>query len=784
MERILRHDHATDGLPRKMSELEDIITSNTKAGRPTIVRPSDRPTAKVSAAFLADLLRSRTYSDQSVVVIGATVIGRLDCSDIEITAPIRFLACAFNQPIIFSRARIDLFDLRRSTMPGLVIERATVKHDLLLRRVVVKPTGAYANAINAQQLHVSGSADFSFLCVKGTVSLPGATIGGQLIYFGATLSNPNGDALIMDQAEVKGSILFAKGFTAEGTVSLLGATIGAQLRCFDAKLSNPNGDALIMDGAEVKGDLIFAEGFTAEGTVRLLGATIGGQLRCFNATLSNPDGNALIMDQAEVKGGIFFAEGFTAEGTVRLPGATIGSQLRCLDATLSNPDGNALTMDQAEVKGGIFFAEGFTAKGTVSILGATIGAQLICLDATLSNPNRDALIMNGAEVKGGIFFAEGFTAEGTVRLPGTTIGGQLRCSDTTLSNPNGDALIMDQAEVKGGIIFTKGFTAKGTVSILGATIGGQLRCSGATLSNPDGNALIMDGAEVKGDILLDLAYADSEEPRVFRLSGTHFGRLRLVFVEECHSEAAKLNTVLALEGATYGGLYVEDTSSSVSEKHSFWVKRCQNFWTTIRGTRQLQQNPGKLYRSILIDQQRLPENEIYPATYTTVAQVLRDAGNEQLAKELLIEKNRQLTKERPIYVRPFSWLLDITVGYGYRPRLAILWALAVYLGAVALFSVAVHHHGIVATPLFGTTGSPTPLHSISGYPTFSSWNYAFGALLVPFVHLPGVDAWRANAINGWGSAVRVVRWIEPVVLWALLLTLGATFTWLITRDRR
>ncbi len=503
------------------------------------MRPSDRPTAKVSAAFLADLLRSRTYSDRSVVVIGATVIGRLDCSDIEVTAPIRFLACAFDQPIIFSRARIDLFDLRRSTMPGLVIEGATVKHDLLLRRVVVKPTSAYANAINAEQLHVSGSADFSFLCVKGTVRLPGATIGGQLRYF-----------------------------------------------------------------------------------------------------------------------------------------------------------------------------------------------------------------------------------------------------DTTLSNPNGDALIMDQAEVKGGIIFTKGFTAKGTVSILGATIGGQLRCSGATLSNPDGNALIMDGAEVKGDILLDLAYADSEEPRVFRLSGTHFGRLRLVFVEECHSEAAKLNTVLALEGATYGGLYVEDTSSSVSEKHSFWVKRCQNFWTTIRGTRQLQQNPGKLYRSILIDQQRLPENEIYPATYTTVAQVLRDAGNEQLAKELLIEKNRQLTKERPIYVRPFSWLLDITVGYGYRPRLAILWALAVYLGAVALFSVAVHHHGIVATPLFGTTGSPTPLHSISGYPTFSSWNYAFGALLVPFVHLPGVDAWRANAINGWGSAVRVVRWIEPVVLWALLLTLGATFTWLITRDRR
>jgi hypothetical protein len=54
---------------------------------------------------------------------------------------------------------------------------------------------------------------------------------------------------------------------------------------------------------------------------------------------------------------------------------------------------------------------------------------------------------------------------------------------------------------------------------------------------------------------------------------------------------------------------------------------------------------------------------------------------------------------------------------------------------------------------------------------------------VHFVHLPGVDAWRANATTGWGLVVRITRWVEPVVLWTLVLTLGATLTGLVTRDR-
>ena len=133
------------------------------------------------------------------------------------------------------------------------------------------------------------------------------------------------------------------------------------------------------------------------------------------------------------------------------------------------------------------------------------------------------------------------------------------------------------------------------------------------------------------------------------------------------------------------------------------------------------------------------------------------------------------------------WLLDVTVGYGYRPRLAAVWAIGVYLVSVLVLSGAVHHNGIIATSLVTTTRHqvvlPLPLHSNSSYPTFSAWNYAFGSLVFPFLHLPDMDAWRANAVNGWGIAVRVILWAEPVAFWALAITLGAMFTRLLTRDR-
>lgn len=168
----------------------------------------------------------------------------------------------------------------------------------------------------------------------------------------------------------------------------------------------------------------------------------------------------------------------------------------------------------------------------------------------------------------------------------------------------------------------------------------------------------------------------------------------------------------------------------------------------------------------------------YPATYDAMARVLRHAGNETLSHQLLLAKHRaQCRNTRSAVSRFGSWLFDVAVGYGYRPRLAVSWAVAAYLLSVIGLWIAHDHHGIVAVSL---PGSPPAV------PGFSAWDYALGSLLLPFVHVPGldgVDAWRANAVNGWGTLVRIIRWFGPLVWWGLLLTLGTTITRLLTRDR-
>ncbi|MCI2976471.1 MAG: hypothetical protein MP439_10430, partial [Ferrimicrobium sp.] len=234
------------------SALEEAIGNNTRAGEPTRIRPGDRP-APVSAASLMEILRSRSYGDKGLVLIGAHITGQFDCSDLTITAPLRLLSCSFELPPILARAQLHLLDLRRSTMPGLVMNGAMVKHHLLLRKAKIGPRNRRGSAISANNLHVSQEADFRHLIVDGEVRLPGATIGGQLNCSRATLTNKdkNGYALSMHEAEVKGSVILKNGFRANGEVRLLGATIGGQLDCSGAKLTNKNGYALAMDGAEV-----------------------------------------------------------------------------------------------------------------------------------------------------------------------------------------------------------------------------------------------------------------------------------------------------------------------------------------------------------------------------------------------------------------------------------------------------------------------------------------------------------------------------------------------------
>src|SRR5690606_4389000 len=117
---------------------------------------------------------------------------------------------------------------------------------------------------------------------------------------------------------VSGSVAFADS-RCEGETRLFSAHITGQLIFNGATLTNPDGMALSADWLTVNGGMFCGEGFTATGEVGLIGANITGHLIFNGATLTNPDGTALTADGLTVNGGMFCGEGFTATGEVRLP---------------------------------------------------------------------------------------------------------------------------------------------------------------------------------------------------------------------------------------------------------------------------------------------------------------------------------------------------------------------------------------------------------------------------------------------------------------------------------
>jgi len=97
--------------------------------------------------------------------------------------------------------------------------------------------------------------------------------------------------------------------------------IAGQLNLQGATLTNPDRDALTLDGARI-GDAFFVQ-LTTTGQLQAPGAQITGQLNLQGATLTNPDGNALRLERTQV-GLLIFDDALVVKGTLNLIRAQIG----------------------------------------------------------------------------------------------------------------------------------------------------------------------------------------------------------------------------------------------------------------------------------------------------------------------------------------------------------------------------------------------------------------------------------------------------------------------------
>jgi hypothetical protein len=280
-----------------------------------------------------------------------------------------------------------------------------------------------------------------------------------------------------------------------------------------------------------------------------------------------------------------------------------------------------------------------------------------------------------------------------VRLPGAHISGRLGGTEAVFTNPDGEALNADKLVVDSAMFLGKA-RCTGEVRLLGAHISGQLDCPEAVFTNPDGLAINLEHASVAQTVwmrpaslagALDLAHAR---------------------VGVWHDERKTWASRIWLDGFVYDTIDASD--ATVDDRLRSW----------------------------------LPRNSYLPQPYEQLAGVYRREGNEQGARAVAIGKQRARRAEHRSWwirwpSRAWSAVLRWTIGYGYRPALALIpLGFLALLGSV-LFTIASHH--------------PDQLHpahpGTHEQPRFDGFRFTMD-LLLPVVNFKQRDSF---VTDGWAS---------------------------------
>ncbi|MGW0517675.1 hypothetical protein [Crossiella sp. NPDC003009] len=728
--------------PSEFTEVERAVCRAFAVGRQLVLPLPGSPDTRVRAALLAGLLtglyRLKPAGMPALRLTGATITGRLDLEALDVRTLIELTRCAFDTAPDLRMARLIGLRLPGCRLPGLKGRNLQVDSDLVLE------------------------AGFT---ATGCVDLTDATVRGTLRLAGAVLRSPQDHALLGARLRISGS-LQATAMRATGEVRLRGATVSGNVHLGGAHLSNPGADALEGSGIAVSGNL-FCDGdggrFTASGRVVLAGARIGGdavfsgaRLQAEDSTTDSPvpivphgqalDSASLVADRITVDGNVQLDDGFTAAGSVRLPNASIGGYLRMVGATLGSETALAvleaehekqpvqrfpvaLFADGIEVRGdlearghavrladGRFERQGgMRAYGQVRLVDAYVHGSASLSGVQLHGPGIDVLFADRLRV-GGTLFLRDLAARGSIRLQNASIGSTLDCSGAKLTDPRrrGDGTIKPSldarvASVGKDLLCSWGMVAEGGVRIRLVEVGKMVTFTGSELgSAPDGIALN--------------AYGLTAQQLVVRFGRKPLGRVIL--------NRAKVVTVTdgELLWQASGGVELEDFSYEGIAADPDVDVRTRLRWL----------------RTVVPD--------YAPGPYEQLATVYRDGGHEERAERVLLEKQRRRYTELGVAGRLWGLLQEVTVGYGYRPWLALVWLLVFWAAG-----------GIWFNEMYSASPGPQqyPIERLDSdqNPVWNPWLLS-ADMLLPIVTLGQDNMWRITGASQWISVVlTAVGWI-------------------------
>ncbi|MEW2619643.1 oxidoreductase [Streptomyces sp. NPDC048106] len=149
--------------------------------------------------------------------------------------------------------------------------------------------------------------------------------------------------------------------------------------------------------------------------------------------------------------------------------------------------------------------------------------------------------------------------------------------------------------------------------------------------------------------------------------------------------------------------------------------------------------------------------EYAPEPYERLASVLREAGEDEDAREVLLAKQRRRRETLPLAGKLWGYVQDLTVAYGYRPGRAAVWMAVLWAAGTLAFSHAAH-----------------PPMNRDDHPYWSPALFTLD-LLLPVIDLGQVGEWRLRGPWQWLTAAMIL------LGWVLATTVAAGATRLLRR---
>ncbi|MQA85337.1 MAG: hypothetical protein GEV03_12100 [Streptosporangiales bacterium] len=377
------------------------------AGSATEKDPDKTVRAELIARLLLGARTPEAGRNPGVRLVGARISGTLDLSSVQVDTPLLIQHSVFDSTPILTDAAMRSVDLTGCALPGL----------------------------DGRGLRTDRALIIDSCRVEGGIVLRDARIGGSLYLADSWIYDPGGRAVDADHLVVEGRV-DARQLVAEGAIRVHNGQVAGEIILYGASLTNPAGYALSLGGLKLGGGMFCTQGFTARGESRLIGVQLAN-LTLRNATLINPGGVTLDLEQAVIRR-IDAGEGFRSTGAIRLVGTQVSGRVDLTDARVDGSGGGTAIDAESLGVGEALLLNGIHAAGEVDVRMARVSGRIDLTGARLENPDGIALVASRTDV-GADVLADNAFVQGEFRITGGRVGNRLSFDGARLINPEGTA---------------------------------------------------------------------------------------------------------------------------------------------------------------------------------------------------------------------------------------------------------------------------------------------------------------------------------------------------------